>query len=274
LPATLPAAYEDLDLAFIHSYWTPEINTTRRNDHNARFRVTWGTFMQRHLAAAGQATQPMAGPAFFKAHPVATLWRDGFYAHNVAALKLAAPVIPVQAQTAATRSMYDASGLATQLAQTQAGLRPASAAQAWAKILRLAQGRGHLLVASSVAPRALLWPALWRFVTAGQDIRNVALSAHAAETPAYFLSRALILLSIRRELHTRHAMARGPRVAQAAHPTLTLVSVSAPLAQELASLACPGASQMFGRHSGHLLTSLHLITPAHASSVGATWLEG
>ena len=40
LPVTLPAAYEDLDIAFTHTYWTPEINTTRRNDHNARFRVT------------------------------------------------------------------------------------------------------------------------------------------------------------------------------------------------------------------------------------------
>jgi hypothetical protein len=180
----------------------------------------------------------------------------------------------VQARAAAARAAYGANGAATQLALTQTSLRLAPAAQTWAKALFLARGRGRLLTPSSVAPRALLWPTLWRFVTTGQDIRNVALSAHAAETPAYLLSRALILLSIRRELHTRHAMAWGPRVAQAAHPTLALVSASAPLAQELTSLACPGAYQVFGRRSDHLLASLHLIAPTHASLVGATWVEG
>jgi hypothetical protein len=38
--AITPAPYEDVDPLFIHRRWAPEVNTTRRTDHSARFRVT------------------------------------------------------------------------------------------------------------------------------------------------------------------------------------------------------------------------------------------
>lgn len=43
VPAVLtPAPYADLDLGFVHQRWAFEVNTTRRSDHDARYRLTWG----------------------------------------------------------------------------------------------------------------------------------------------------------------------------------------------------------------------------------------
>jgi len=40
VPACLtPEPYEDLDQPFVHQHWTVEINTTRRSDHNSKYKV-------------------------------------------------------------------------------------------------------------------------------------------------------------------------------------------------------------------------------------------
>jgi hypothetical protein len=39
---TLPAPYLDLDPAFLFTRWAAEVNTSRRSDHDARFKVLWG----------------------------------------------------------------------------------------------------------------------------------------------------------------------------------------------------------------------------------------
>jgi len=38
----LPMPYLDLDVSFLLTRWAAEVNTSRRSDHDARFRVTWG----------------------------------------------------------------------------------------------------------------------------------------------------------------------------------------------------------------------------------------
>lgn len=38
--AVTPQPYEELDSAFIHSRWTADVNTSRRSDHNSRFKTT------------------------------------------------------------------------------------------------------------------------------------------------------------------------------------------------------------------------------------------
>lgn len=40
-----PDPYEDLDQPFVHSKWLLEVNTTRRSDHNSKYRVLWGPFL-------------------------------------------------------------------------------------------------------------------------------------------------------------------------------------------------------------------------------------
>lgn len=37
---TLPAPHVDIDPAFMFSVTTPEVNTSRRSDHDARYKVT------------------------------------------------------------------------------------------------------------------------------------------------------------------------------------------------------------------------------------------
>jgi hypothetical protein len=51
--AILPTPYLDLDPAFLLTRWAAEINTSRRSDHDARFKVLWGP-----LAQAATPTQP------------------------------------------------------------------------------------------------------------------------------------------------------------------------------------------------------------------------
>jgi len=63
----LPAPHVDVDPTFIHRHWTFEANTTRRSDHEARYRVTWGPFVARLLSAprteAAHAWSGASGPA-------------------------------------------------------------------------------------------------------------------------------------------------------------------------------------------------------------------
>ena len=40
--SVLPLPYVDVDPTFLSLRWTNELNTSRRSDHDARFRVTWG----------------------------------------------------------------------------------------------------------------------------------------------------------------------------------------------------------------------------------------
>ena len=36
----LPNPHEEFDINFSYQFWAPEINTTRRSDHSARFKTT------------------------------------------------------------------------------------------------------------------------------------------------------------------------------------------------------------------------------------------
>lgn len=89
VPSTLyaaltPLTYEELDAGFIHQYWTAEINTTRRSDHNARFRVLWGPLFKllqgRHSAPALSGLQAML--------------QDPSYVTNFALTRVFAPLTP------------------------------------------------------------------------------------------------------------------------------------------------------------------------------------
>jgi hypothetical protein len=63
--AVLPVPYLDLDPAFLLTRWAAEINTTRRSDHDARFKVLWGP-LAAGIAQVGlnapAAWAPAAGP--------------------------------------------------------------------------------------------------------------------------------------------------------------------------------------------------------------------
>jgi hypothetical protein len=73
VPAVLfPSPYADIDPSFIHRRLTFEVNTSRRSDHDARYRVTWGPFLARLTLAqshgkptAAQALSGAVGPGAF-----------------------------------------------------------------------------------------------------------------------------------------------------------------------------------------------------------------
>lgn len=57
----LPKPYADIDLAFIHRRWAFEVNTTRRSDHDLRYKVSWGPLaaflLSAHASSEAVATQ-------------------------------------------------------------------------------------------------------------------------------------------------------------------------------------------------------------------------
>lgn len=58
-PVVLPAAYLDVDPVFSGLRWAAEVNTTRRSDHDARYRVVCGPALG--LAESGTPTTPRGG---------------------------------------------------------------------------------------------------------------------------------------------------------------------------------------------------------------------
>lgn len=74
-----------------------------------------------------------------------------------------------------------------------------------------------------------MWPDLWRFLAPNQRPRLTSFRAHAAATPSYYLSKALVALSVRAELETRYTHPTG------VHPLFTPGSHN-PLFVELAAV--------------------------------------
>lgn len=57
-----PAPTEDLDPTFINSKWTPEVNTTRRSDHNSRYLVSWSPLLG-SLSNGTSINPTLSGPS-------------------------------------------------------------------------------------------------------------------------------------------------------------------------------------------------------------------
>jgi heme/copper-type cytochrome/quinol oxidase subunit 2 len=66
----VPAPFEDIDPVFVHRHWTTEVNSTRRTDHGARYRVTWGPFVGARLAQENgvRGAAAFVGPGLFTAY--------------------------------------------------------------------------------------------------------------------------------------------------------------------------------------------------------------
>jgi hypothetical protein len=80
-----PAPTEDLDPTFINAKWTPEVNTTRRSDHNSRYLVSWSPLLG--SVSNGTAVNPaLSGPSVRAAQSPSTL-RSSFLALNELGLK-------------------------------------------------------------------------------------------------------------------------------------------------------------------------------------------
>lgn len=64
---------------------------------------------------------------------------------------------------------------------------------------------------TSCHPAATCWPDLWLFLSLNQQPRTYAFRAHVSASPAYFLTKALVVLSLRKELAQRFDQTYTPR---------------------------------------------------------------
>jgi hypothetical protein len=80
-----PAPTEDLDPIFINSVWTPEVNTTRRSDHNARYLVSWSPLLS-PLTSGSSLNKTLSGPTA-RASQSPLLLRSSLLALNEIGLK-------------------------------------------------------------------------------------------------------------------------------------------------------------------------------------------
>lgn len=104
-----PAPTEDLDPTFINAKWTPEVNTTRRSDHNSRYLVSWSPLLG--SLSNGTAINPaLSGPGVRAAQSPSTL-RSSLLALNELGLKNSFGVrgvkpILLQSQTLSGSGVY------------------------------------------------------------------------------------------------------------------------------------------------------------------------
>jgi hypothetical protein len=58
-----PAAYEDLDMAFVNNYWAAEINAVRRGDHGSKYAHAWGPWGSSPRALGASPSQSLGSLA-------------------------------------------------------------------------------------------------------------------------------------------------------------------------------------------------------------------
>jgi hypothetical protein len=78
---SLPLPHEEFDINYVYQYWTPEINTTRRSDHAARFAVTWNSFFDSAQAAVSSVAGELELPPVTSTQKV-----DNFLGSSASAL--------------------------------------------------------------------------------------------------------------------------------------------------------------------------------------------
>jgi hypothetical protein len=87
---SLPLPHEEFDINYVYQYWTPEINTTRRSDHAARFAVTWNSFFDSAQTISPSSANRLETPAVaptakvgnFLGAPASVLASNSIYALN------------------------------------------------------------------------------------------------------------------------------------------------------------------------------------------------
>jgi len=85
LAQPLPQPHVDLDPMFLNPRWAGELNTSRRSDHDARFRVTWGPLAA--VVASGQGRWGGAvGPQAFASLAVRTRQQVALFSQETSQL--------------------------------------------------------------------------------------------------------------------------------------------------------------------------------------------
>jgi len=208
IPAALtPEPYEDLDQPFIHQKWGVEINTTRRSDHNSKYKVLWGPFaMSKKLGAAlnsdaSQAYLGAVGPAAANLVPTRVAQTIALFNTTTLPFKATPGLLPLKTHSR-MGDFFISPKLGPMLSE---GLLPLSSQTANAH--SLGRGLKSLLqkgpaFGASAKPASLQspWLQLWRFKSALADVRLLDAPVHHSAYPAFWHTRALLVTSLREEL--------------------------------------------------------------------------
>lgn len=233
----LPGPYEDLDQSFIHQKWGVEINTTRRSDHNSKYKVMWGPFVSgkliKNVELSAESALNSVGPVTTQSNPTKTFQEIALLNETLLPFKTNIGLIPVESQSKLgdffINNKFDATLTQKQVLTSSFSV---SAAQT-VKFLRLNvySNVNEFLKNSPITPQTT-WLNLWRFKTISDDLSNLTTKTNTKTHSSYWVARALTTTSLRSELlkHTTHIGAK--------HVTNAFETVGAqhPLIRDLQSL--------------------------------------
>jgi hypothetical protein len=202
-------------------------------------------------------TEGIYGPSFFQGAPLRSLLQNPFYVTNFALTKLAAPLVGAAPVSSALQTYLATSGEELFWLPRQDTSWSPLAEDIFSAYAPHLEETGLRFPPQVKKTHPALWPSLWAFVSPNQQPRVSSFRAHTSTSPAYFLSKALVLLSVRNELSQRTEIAAYP------HP-LETAGARNPLFAELASL--------FASHQPLNSTPRQLaLAPRFSRSL---WLEG
>lgn len=210
--ALTPEPYEDLDQPFVHQHWTVEVNTTRRSDHASKYKVTWGPLAaikanaSKPAALNAQALAGSTGPAAATLLPTRLAQALALYNVSVLPYKTSSGLAQwVPSSTLGALASHPALGLLL----TQA-LAPESADVTGAPKL-VSSLRHKTPCLAKVAPFSSQWVRLWRFHTGVSDLHTLTTHPHLSVHPSAWLTKALLVTSLRLELLERGSVAGARR---------------------------------------------------------------
>lgn len=206
-PAVLtPEPGEDIDQAFNHQKWTIDINTTRRSDHNSKFKVTWGpwaTLKRARLDSKEQLVDAnfyagITGVSAVQGLPLRATQKIALLNENVLPFKTSAGLSQVSALSAAGE--LDVGSPRNPMLLNP--LRPQSSfgltALANTKLLSKLKPTNGLNLNKHLPLDVTPWSQFWTLkqkIDDGQILRN---KVNTQYSPSYWTDKALLALNNKR----------------------------------------------------------------------------
>jgi len=203
--ALTPEPYEDLDPSFVHTKWGIEVNTTRRSDHSAKYKVSWGPFIASRLDRldfkSSQSAAGLVGPGAPQFLTTKAAQDMAIFNESVLPYKNSSGMSPLVSDSffgkfaigrrfgpALFNSVVPKSSQKTNTAALVRSLLPSAPLDS------------VLLYSNSAEKTRSHWLDMWRFRSSLSDNNAVATKTNSSLYPSYWMTQGLIILSLRQEL--------------------------------------------------------------------------
>lgn len=237
-----PEPGEDVDQAFNHQKWTIDINSTRRSDHNSKFKVTWGPWASLKKAKLENAELSVAANVYGGVTGVSSVQGLPLRVTQKIAL-FNETTLPFKTSTGLTQVMATSNGGDINLASPQNPrllntLRPRSVISKSGlfntKQAKLANRLIHQNHAKYTPLDITPWSQFWTFKQKVDDSILMRQRVNTDFAPSYWTDKALLALNNKRLQETRlvnaaiHTPTKVSRLAVGAgHPLLFDLKVAA-----------------------------------------------